>query len=445
MVTTRKMKQKEEGKGPALYPNAEYLCQREEYHDIMKHHLNMGMLTRPHIRSAPEIIRNGFDRLAVRVRGWAMSWGEAQPMYRLSIDDKRAIIASLDGFCVQDDWDSIYSSLPPGGRAEIGIVLLEALLNKFIYEKFASSTFWFMDAKIDATDQEGDANFYKRFDYVYERFKESKLRDPFDLPSSLPLSFLSPRCLSRTSLTFTLSLFPLVALPQDAAWWKSILVSVCTLSPTAWGHNTAPPTKLYHPTLERSKVLLKAYGDELLASRPFQLLCQGPLSEEMQALREERTRQVLNTAAHEFMSLQGQFFGNLVVERLPELPTFDRHLKNMNSHILHIGFKPHHGARVLIVTSPHYSYHNIIKPNGWGSRPPLQIIPAQVLTAPKGPKARAQWAAGNTNPKPYLQRRLIGTTHNEGVGQEEDDEEGSEGEERPRKLRKTYLRGAEDE
>ncbi|GKZ29825.1 hypothetical protein AbraIFM66950_006686 [Aspergillus brasiliensis] len=385
MVTTRKMKQKEEGKGPALYPNAEYLCQREEYHDIMKHHLNMGMLTRPHIRSAPEIIRNGFDHLAIRVRGWAMSWGEAQPMYRLSIDDKRAIIASLDGFCIQDDWDSIYSSLPPGGRAEIGIVLLEALLNKFIYEKFASSTFWFMDAKIDATDQEGDANFYKRFDYVYERFKET------------------------------------------------------------WGHNTAPPTKLYHPTLERSKVLLKAYGDELLASRPFQLLCQGPLSEEMQALREERTRQVLNTAAHEFMSLQGQFFGNLVVERLPELPTFDRHLKNMNSHVLHIGFKPHHGARVLIVTSPHYSYHNIITPNGWGSRPPLQIIPAQVLTAPKGPKARAQWAAGNTNPKPYLQRRLIGTTHNEGVGQEEDDEEGSEGEERPRKLRKTYLRGAEDE
>lgn len=47
-------------------------------------------------------------------------------------------------------------------------------MNKFIYDKFAASTFWFMDAKIDAADQEGDDNFCKRLDYVYERFKKSK-------------------------------------------------------------------------------------------------------------------------------------------------------------------------------------------------------------------------------------------------------------------------------
>lgn len=183
MVTTRKKQMppkrpppavQEKRKGPAVYPNGEYLCQQEEYHDIMEHHFMMGMLTRPHIRSAPEIVRNGFSLLALRVQGWSMAWGESKPMYRLSDDDKRIIIASLDGFCVQDDWDSIYSSLPPGGRAEIGIVLLETMMNKFIYDKFAASTFWFMDAKMDAADQEGDDNFCKRLDYVYERFKKSK-------------------------------------------------------------------------------------------------------------------------------------------------------------------------------------------------------------------------------------------------------------------------------
>ncbi|XRM40692.1 hypothetical protein ABZX51_004004 [Aspergillus tubingensis] len=415
MVTTRKKQMppkrpppavQEKGKGPAVYPNGEYLCQQEEYHDIMEHHFMMGMLTRPHIRSAPEIVRNGFSLLALRVQGWAMAWGESKPMYRLSDDDKRIIIASLDGFCVQDDWDSIYSSLPPGGRAEFGIVLLETMMNKFIYDKFAASTFWFMDAKMDAADQEGDDNFCKRLDYVYERFKKT--------------------------------------LPKDAAWWKSTLVSVCMLSATEWGYNKAPPTPLLHATLERRKALLKAYGDELLASQPFQLLFRGSLSEEDQAIREERTREVLEEAAHQFTSLQGDMFGNLVVERLPELPTFDRHANNMDHHILHVGFMPHHGARVLIVTRPHYSYHDIVATNGWQSRPPLQIVTARVLTAPKGPKARDRWAAAGDKPI-YVAQGHTNTAGKEGVNQEEAVDEGSDGEYKPRKLRRTYLRGAEDE
>lgn len=104
-----------------------------------------------------------------------MAWSKSKSIYCLSDNNKQIIIASLDGFCVQDDWDSIYSSLPPGGRAEIGIVLLETMMNKFIYDKFAASTFRFMDAKMDATDQEGDDNFCKRLNYVYERFKKSKI------------------------------------------------------------------------------------------------------------------------------------------------------------------------------------------------------------------------------------------------------------------------------
>ncbi|PYH70748.1 uncharacterized protein BO88DRAFT_452271 [Aspergillus vadensis CBS 113365] len=396
MVTTRKKQMppkrpppdiEEKGKGPAVYPNGEYLCQQEEYHDIMEHHFMMGMLTRPHIRSAPEIVRNGFSLLALRVQGWAMAWGESKPMYRLSDDDKRMIIESLDGFCVQDDWDSIYSSLPPGGRADFGVVLLETMMNKFIYDKFAASTFWFMDAKMDAADQEGDDNFCKRLDYVYERFKET--------------------------------------LPKDAAWWKSTLVSVCMMRASEWVSNP-PPTPLLHATLERRKALLKAYGDELLASQPFQLLFRGSLSEKDQAIREERTREVLEEAAHQFTSLQGDMFGNLVVKLLPELPISDRHANNMDHHILHVGFMPHHAT------------------NGWQSRPPLQIVTARVLTAPKGPKARARWAAAGFKPI-YIAQGHTNTAEKEGVNQEEAVEEGSDGEYKPRKLRRTYLRGAEDE
>lgn len=217
------------------------------------------------------------------------------------------------------------------------------------------------------------------------------------------------------------------------------------LSATEWGYNKAPPTPLLHTTVERRKVLLKAYGDELLASQPFQLLLRGSLSGEEQTIREARTREVLEQAAQQFTSLQGDLFGNLVVELLPELPKFDRHSKNMDSHILHVGYKPHHGARVLIVTRPHYSYHDIIATNGWQSRPPLQIITAQVLTAPKGPKARALWAAAGDDRPIHVAQGHANTVENEEVSQEENVEEGSDGEDKPRKLRRTYLRGAEDE
>ncbi|GLA60047.1 hypothetical protein AtubIFM55763_005453 [Aspergillus tubingensis] len=279
------------------------------------------------------------------------------------------------------------------------------MMNKFIYDKFAASTFWFMDAKIDAADQEGDDNFCKRLDYVYERFKKT--------------------------------------LPKDAAWWKSTLVSVCMMRGSEWVSNP-PPTPLLHATLERRKALLKAYGDELLASQPFQLLFRGSLSEKDQAIREERTREVLEEAAHQFTSLQGDMFGNLVVELLPDLPTFDRHANNMDHHILHVGFMPHHGARVLIVTRPHYSYHDIVATNGWQSRPPLQIVTARVLTAPKGPKARARWAAAGDKPI-FVAQGHTNTAGKEGLNQEEAVDEGSDGEYKPRKLRRTYLRGAEDE
>ncbi|BCS01570.1 uncharacterized protein AKAW2_51911A [Aspergillus luchuensis] len=263
------------------------------------------------------------------------------------------------------------------------------------------------------------------------------------LSSFIPSTLSSPHCGANPADLYPFLCSSCIALPQDAAWWKSTLVSVCMMRASEWVSNP-PPTPLLHATLERRKALLKAYGDELLASQPFQLLFRGSLSEEDQAIREERTREVLEEAAHQFTSLQGDMFGNLVVELLPELPTFDRHAKNMDHHILHVGFMPHHGARVLIVTRPHYSYHGIVATNGWQSRPPLQIVTARVLTAPKGPKARARWAAAGDKPI-YVVQGHTNTAEKEGVNQEEAVDEGSDGEYKPRKLRRTYLRGAEDE
>ncbi|GKZ27542.1 hypothetical protein AbraIFM66951_005655 [Aspergillus brasiliensis] len=369
--------EEEEG-GPALYPAQKYLCQRKEFSDMIEHYLKMAFLVGPHMRSTPEDFMMGFCKIDLEVRSIAWQYGKAQPMSHLSNEDKQAIIASLEGLCVQDDWDKIHSSLPPVARLEFGKVLLEAMLHQFIYKKFATSPFWHLPAKMDATDQHGDANFHKRLDYIYEGFKQ--------------------------------------ILPVNAAWWKSTLVSICTVQDFLI--DGPDHTPLSRATQEHRAALVKSYEEELRGCRLFQLLLDDPVSPELQASRDLRIRMLLELAAREFIAGQAGLFGNLVVERLPELATFDRHSDNMISHYYHAGFEPQHGARILLMVRPHYSYHDIILGLNWRPVPPIQLCWAEVLTEPTGPGARARWAAAVADD--------LDPTKYEGVDNEGVDNDGGE-------------------
>ncbi|XRM45387.1 hypothetical protein ABZX51_008484 [Aspergillus tubingensis] len=295
--------------GPALLPTAKYLCQRQEYNEMIEHYWSMAFMAGPHMRSSPADFQKGFIKIEMEVHSWAWRFGEEDSMLHLSSDDKQAIIASLDGFCVQEDWDKIRSSLPPAARSVFGKVLLETMLNQFIYKKFATSPFWFMDAKVDATDQPGDANFIKRLDFIYQGFKKM--------------------------------------LPTNAAWWKSTLVSISTVQDLVLG---APEhTALSRTMHERRKELVKSYVDELWGCRLFRLLLKESLSESLQTFRDDRLHMILEFAAQEFIAGQAGVFDNLVVERLPELAKFDHHSDTMVTHHFHAGSESHHGAQVLLV------------------------------------------------------------------------------------------------
>ncbi|GKZ39529.1 hypothetical protein AbraIFM66950_000491 [Aspergillus brasiliensis] len=370
--------EEEEGGGPALYPAQKYLCQRKEFSDMINHYFSMAFLAGPHMRSTPEDFMMGFCKIYLEVRSFAWQYGKAQPMSHLSNEDKQAIIASLEGLCVQDDWDKIHSSLPPVARLEFGKVLLEAMLHQFIYKKFATSPFWHLPAKMDATDQHGDANFHKRLDYIYEGFKQ--------------------------------------ILPVNAAWWKSTLVSICTVQDFLI--DGPEHTPLSRATQEHRAALVKSYEEELRGCRLFQLLLDDSVSPELQASRDLRIRMLLELAAREFIAGQAGVFGNLVVERLPELATYDRHSDNMGSHYFHAGFEPQHGARILLMVRPHYSYHDTILGLNWRPLPPIQLCRAEVLTEPTGPGARARWAAAVADD--------LDPTKYEGVDNEGVDNDGGE-------------------
>ncbi|GLA05881.1 hypothetical protein AnigIFM60653_006402 [Aspergillus niger] len=308
---------------------------------------------RTRYRAAEVTVGDAFESVFVRVRTWATMWGKGESLSHLSDSDKQAIIASLDEYCVQEDWDSILLNLPPAARANFGLILVETMLNQFICTKFIDSPFWFMDGKINATDSETQSDFHKRFQYVYEKLIQ----------------------VSR----------------QDAAWWKSIIVGKLNDEPCVM--NNIPPTPVGRTTVKHRTALVKTYTDELMRSRLFQLLLRDPVTKYKRYQRKNDLRLLLECAAQTVIHADGGLYGNTNIVRLPDLPKFNHWSGQMIVHPFHAGFEPVEGSRVLIVTRPSYSYIDILALNHFATVPAWRANRAEVLVAAKGRKARALWAA----------------------------------------------------
>ncbi|PYI00332.1 hypothetical protein BO78DRAFT_330333 [Aspergillus sclerotiicarbonarius CBS 121057] len=325
-----------------LYPNQRYLCQREEYRAMIQHHYTRYNTHSPGVAS-PDNVKMQSSLLWTQVYNWAEVWGDdAAPLPRLSAADKREIIATLDGYCVQEDWDRIRLHLPPTARASMGKILLEAMINQFICVKFIDNPFWFMDAKINATDRDGDANFHKRFQYIYERLKAIE--------------------------------------PMDAAWWKTLLVQRCNERGSLI--TQPPPTKLSQDTAAHRTARLKAYGDELLERRGFRLLLKDEQDKTQRAQRDEGLRNLLEFAAQQILHADGGLYANLVVDRLRDLPpTFKHGSDSMTSHLLHAEAEPADGGRILIVTHPGITVTDRQSISHWNGLDPWRVTVAEVVVA----------------------------------------------------------------
>ncbi|KAL7652879.1 hypothetical protein ACMYSQ_010129 [Aspergillus niger] len=364
---------------PAIYPNEMYLCRRDEYHKMINHHKAV-FYSRTRYRAAEVTVGDAFESVFVRVRTWATMWGKGESLSHLSDSDKQAIIASLDEYCVQEDWDSIFLNLPPAARANFGLILVETMLNQFICTKFIDSPFWFMDGKINASDSETQSDFHKRFQYVYEKLIQ----------------------VSR----------------EDAAWWKSIIVGKLNDEPCVM--NNIPPTPVGRTTVKHRTALVKTYTDELMCSRLFQLLLRDPVTKYKRYQRKKDLRLLLECAAQTVIHADGGLYGNTNIVRLPDLPKFNHWSGQMIVHPFHAGFEPVEGSRVLIVTRPSYSYIDILSLNHFATVPPWRANRAEVLVAAKGRKARALWAAAAAGDD---REDTVGRDKEEGDSQEDDDTE----------------------
>lgn len=90
----------------------------------------------------------------------------------LSESQKKTIINSLAGYCVQEKWDVLMGLFPDLLRETILEVFLETLIYKEIFGRFFMAPFWYLDGKMSPSD-EGDEMFGTRLQHLYDRFYEN--------------------------------------------------------------------------------------------------------------------------------------------------------------------------------------------------------------------------------------------------------------------------------
>ncbi|KAI2995947.1 hypothetical protein CBS147346_9667 [Aspergillus niger] len=402
-----------------VYGPGTYFLSREEYYDVLAQ-CNLMEENACSQRCILDLVSARFNHLNITIRTWTHTWTRLESMSHLQPDEKHEIITSLDGYCVQEDWDSIHSLLPPGTREHMGPVLGATMLYQFIFSKLIDSPFWFLDGKISPTDADGDPQFHLRLQYLYERIREASV--------------------------------------YKAAWWKSVTIGECNAR-SAFDNNPAN-TGLAQGTAVQRKAMVKSLTDELLGRRVFQLLLRPLEYKEDVSLRHEQLHRILQDAVDTILYTEGGMFGNTTVERLPDLPVFihksDRsipHMHHFTSPQITPTFAALDGGRALIVTRPGLVYSQMQSLGRGRNFPPERVMKAEVLAEVKRPtkgrvsrKGSASGVAKTTKGKWGPRAKKVSATSSAVDAKDDNEEHGEDKEEsgplgkQMPPLRKTFWR-----
>ncbi|GKZ21970.1 hypothetical protein AbraIFM66951_007262 [Aspergillus brasiliensis] len=337
-----------------VYPSHDYFLSREEYYDVLAE-CNWMASNEGTKRCLIDLVHRQYSRLQCTISNWTHHWTRRESMSHLQPDEKQAIITSLDGYCVQEDWDSITPLLPPGTRANMGPVLGNTMLYQFIFAKLIDTPFWFLDGKKGPTDVDGDPEFHLRLQYLYERLREASA--------------------------------------YKAVWWKSVTIGE---SNAHSGFDGIPArTVLAQGTAAQRTAMVKSLTDELLGRRVFQLLLRPLDSEKDVASRHKQLQELVQEAVDITVYTEGGMFGHTTVERLPDLPIYFRDSESMRAHTHHAAsswntprFAPSEGGRVLIMTRPGLVYSHMRSLGQGFNLPPHRVLKAEALVVVKPPPTK---------------------------------------------------------
>ena len=269
------------------------------------------------------------------VHPWVTQFAASEPQgeERLSEEQKKTIISSLKGSCVQEGWDSLMARLPNLTQELILAVFLETLLLKEIYAGIFEAPFWYFDGKTNAEDQTGDDRFSERLQYLYERYLKSTWFPDY------PCIFI-----------LIIYAFP-VANPYSAA----IRRSETTRLANSVNRLQAPNHELEYYHRDRRTAALSSMVDDVLASEPICWLLKKPANEEEENMRRRLLVSIYQKAA-DISPVHAAARGFLEFYRLDDLEkTFHEASDTLNAynyHFLRKGNTKLDGRRVLLVVQP---------------------------------------------------------------------------------------------
>ncbi|KAJ0414636.1 hypothetical protein BJY00DRAFT_318630 [Aspergillus carlsbadensis] len=117
-----------------------------------------------------------FDALFIQSWNFVESWG-AEESPCLTRKQKQQVIASLKGYVVQEDFDSIRASLHPIQQGYFHRRLAEMFINKVVVETFFHNLFWYVDENAHPDDNgkgvwKSATPLGERLNTLYGRFQK---------------------------------------------------------------------------------------------------------------------------------------------------------------------------------------------------------------------------------------------------------------------------------
>ncbi|RAK89384.1 hypothetical protein BO79DRAFT_264922 [Aspergillus costaricaensis CBS 115574] len=117
--------------------------------------------------------------------GMAFDWARKHAERKhanLSVEQKRDLISSLDGYCIQNDFDTIVSRLPRESQNDCLTHLVYLLLVKECISRFFTNPFWYLvpnPRPVNDGDDKGDlaanaSEFGAQILELFERMRESE-------------------------------------------------------------------------------------------------------------------------------------------------------------------------------------------------------------------------------------------------------------------------------
>lgn len=99
----------------------------------------------------PRLLQKEFQAISSHLFNWVLEWA-SHDISHMTKGQKRRLVAHLDDYIVQDDFDNIYARLCPGPQKIFPRILTQMFLNKYVVDNFHKTPFWYLDENVHPGD-----------------------------------------------------------------------------------------------------------------------------------------------------------------------------------------------------------------------------------------------------------------------------------------------------